>query len=280
MKSSKFKDIVARSLSVVGLESVARSTWRHARLFGLRYVCPMCGAHLNTFLPGGYKHKVLVDMSVIGGGHRSNLYCPRCRSTDRERLAYLYLKRRPYLLSKGTKLLHIAPEKNLRKWLQSMPGLEYVTADLDVKDPVDLHFDVTSVPLSDATFHAVICNHVLEHVPDDAKAMSELRRILKPGGWAILQTPISSSLTRTYEDFSITDPAKREQAFGQKDHVRIYAMDYVHRLERAGFNVELFHWRGEKGHFGGATNKFGLNEKERIIIASRSIHQQLPGGFD
>ena len=230
----------------------------------------MCGAYLKVLLPGGEHHAVLVEKSIIGGGPRLNMYCPVCGSFDREHLVYLYLKNRPQLLSRGAKLLHVAPESNLRTWLRSMPELDYVSADLSADD-VDLNFDLTNIPLPNATFHAIICNHVLEHIPDDAKAMSELLRILKPGGWAILQTPISSSLAQTYEDFSITDPADRERAFGQNDHVRIYAMDYVDRLKRAGFEVELFRWRAEASGVGGDANRFGLIEKENVFVASRTL---------
>jgi len=127
------------------------------------------------------------------------------------------------MLAQGTKLLHVAPEPNLRTWLRSLPELDYVSADLDMVGN-DLKLDLTDIALPDSSFHAIICNHVLEHIPDDAKAMSEITRVLKPGGWAILQTPISLSLSQTYEDFLITDPAERERAFGQNGHVRIYAM--------------------------------------------------------
>jgi len=236
------------------------------------YECPVCGAYLKAFLPGGLRHAVLVEKSVIGGGPRSSVFCPACRSTDRERLVYLFLKNRPHLLARGTKLLHIAPELNLSGWLRCLPELHYVTADL-CKSRVDLHFDLTSIPLPDSTFHAIICNHVLEHIPDDANAISELFRILKPGGWAILQTPISPSLPHTYEDLTITNCTERERAFGQHDHVRIYAMDYVDRLKTAGFGVEIFHWRQEDTCFGGNANKFGLNEEEKLFFASRAYLQ-------
>ena len=225
----------------------------------------MCGAHLRDFLPGGESHPVLAEKSVIGGGVRSNMTCPVCLSFDRERAIYLHLNNRPHMLVRGTKLLHIAPERNLGAWLRSLPELDYVSADLDRTD-VDLKLDLTDIALPDATFHAVICNHVLEHIPDDGKAMSEIVRILKPGGWAIIQVPISLSLSQTYEDFSITDPAGRERAFGQNDHVRIYAMDYVDRLKRAGFEVRVCPQSTDD------VARFGLIEKENVFVASRASH--------
>jgi predicted SAM-dependent methyltransferase len=174
------------------------------------------------------------------------------------------------LLSNGTKLLHVAPEAKLGAWLRSRPGLHYSTADSDsTRHNVDLHLDLTSIPFPDSTFDAIICNHVLEHILDDTKAIAELFRVLRRGAWAILQVPISPAIDATYEDFSITDSAGRERAFGQHDHVRIYAMDYVDRLKQAGFAVELFQWRAEARDYGGQQNKFGLIEREIVFFASR-----------
>lgn len=155
---------------------------------------PFCGAHLRSFLAGGESHAVLAERSVIGGGLRSTVTCPVCLSFDRERAVYLHLKARPHMLARGTKLLHVAPERNLEVWLRSLPEIDYVSADLDSPD-VDLKLDLTDIALPDSTFDAIICNHVLEHIPDDAKAMSEMLRVLKPSGWAIIQTPISLSLS-------------------------------------------------------------------------------------
>jgi SAM-dependent methyltransferase len=234
----------------------------------LRFRCPLCGADLKELFAEGESHAVLVEKSVIGGGPRANVICPVCYSSDRERLVFLFLKNRPHLVARGKRLMHVAPEDNLRAWLKSRPGLDYVTADLCMKD-VDFNVDLTKIPFADASYDGVICNHVLEHIPDDATAMSEILRILKPNGWAILQTPIAAKLDATYEDFSITDPQERERAFGQNDHVRIYAMDYVDRLRRAGFAVESFRWTADKENFGGEENRFGLIEKEIIFFATR-----------
>jgi SAM-dependent methyltransferase len=224
---------------------------------------PFCGSHLRAFLPGGENHAVLAEKIVVGGGLRPTMTCPVCLAIDRERAVYIYLKKNAHMLARGTKLLHVAPEWGLGAWLRSLPQLDYISADLDRPD-VDLKLDLTKIPLPDSTFDAIVCCHVLEHIPDDAKAMSEILRVLKPGGWAILQTPISLSLSQTYEDFSITDPAEREQAFGQNDHVRIYAMDYVDRLKRAGFEVEVCSYAGDD------VARFGLIEKENIFVASRA----------
>ena len=115
---------------------------------------------------------------------------------------------------------------------------------------------------------AIICNHVLEHIPDDRKAMKELRRVLKPGGWGILQVPISYVLAATHEDPSIVTTEAREQAFGQYDHVRIYAKDYVDRLVGAGFKVEQFDWTKQGDAFGGSSNRFALIPEERVFAVA------------
>jgi predicted SAM-dependent methyltransferase len=117
----------------------------------------------------------------------------------------------------------------------------------------------------------IICNHVLEHIIDERRAMYELYSILKQGGWAILQVPISVSLESTYEDFSIITPSEREQVFGQADHVRIYARDYTQRLEQVGFAVDIFDWTANNHCFGGQKNKFGLIEDERVYCARKPL---------
>ena len=259
------KGILARGLGFIGLERVARSVWKRIRWFGFRYRCPMCAANLRAFLPGGETHAVLAEKSIVGGGLRANMTCPICLSDDRQRSVYLHLKNRPHMLARGARLLHVAPERNLGAWLRSLPELDYTSADLERTD-VDLKIDLTDIALSSSTFDAIICNHALEHIPNDVKAMSEIFRVLKPGGWAVIQVPISLSLSQTYEDFSITDPAERERAFGQNDHVRIYAMDYVDRLNQVGFEVQVC------SHSTDDVLKFGLIEKEYVFVAHRTKH--------
>jgi SAM-dependent methyltransferase len=135
--------------------------------------------------------------------------------------------------------LHIAPEvclmRKLRKHYDGHPGL-YLTADLE-SPLADMHFDVQHIPLEDDFTDVVICNHILEHVEDDRQALRELHRILKPGGWGIVLSPMDSSRKETFEDDTITDPAERTRVFGQYDHRRIYGRDYADRLRSAGFEV-------------------------------------------
>jgi SAM-dependent methyltransferase len=236
--------------------------------FGFRYKCPICNSQMRKFLPFGFSFPVLTKNNVIGGGYRLNALCPVCRSDDRERLLYLYLSINTDIFKKRTKLLHIAPEWALSSILNKQSNIDYLTADIN-SHKVMIQLDVTDIRFPDATFDAVICNHVLEHIIDDGKAMHELYRILKPGGWGILQVPLSLSLEKTYEDISVSTPAEREAEFGQSDHVRIYARDYIERLEKAGFQVNPFKWWENCNEFGGAENRFGLIENEIVVFVTK-----------
>ena len=134
-------------------------------------------------------------------------------------------------------MLHIAPELCFIERFKSLKGLDYITADIE-SPLAKIKMNVQEIPFEESTFDVIFCNHVLEHVDDDKKALSELKRVLKPGGWAILQVPFFYPLPKvTYEDKSITDPKEREKAFGQDDHVRMYGEDYGERLESTGFKV-------------------------------------------
>jgi len=146
-------------------------------------------------------------------------------------------------------------------------NIDYLTADLN-PEQVMVKMDITAIQYPDKTFDAILCNHVLEHIPDDRKAMSELHRVLKPGGWAILQVPVSKVLEQTYEDSTITSPQEREKHFGQKDHVRIYGKDYSQRLKEAGFEVEAYSWTNDNG-FRNETNQYGLNKDEAVFYCTK-----------
>ena len=192
--------------------------------------CPLCGCQRRKFLPYGYVTS------------RENALCPNCLSLERHRLLWLWLLRESDI-GRGAmalpKLLHIAPEvalmRKFRKMYASQPE-HYVTADLE-SPLADMHFDVQSIPLEDESFDALICNHIMEHVEDDGKALSELYRILRPNGWGVILSPVDLERETTFEDDTITDEKERTRIFGQYDHRRIYGRDYAVRLERAGFEV-------------------------------------------
>lgn len=185
--------------------------------------CPVCGARRRRFLPYGYV------------ASRADALCPSCLSLERHRLLWLYLTRETDLLRRPQRILHIAPEVCLMKRLRRCAA-DYTTADLE-SPLADLHFDVQRIPLADASFDVLICNHLLEHVADDRRALREFRRILRPGGWGILLSPVDRTRETTFEDDSIVDPAARTRIFGQYDHRRIYGRDYADRLRAAGFEV-------------------------------------------
>ena len=191
---------------------------------GNKVECPVCGKHFRKFLPYGY------------GKAMDNRLCPNCLSLERHRLIWLYLKQRSNIFEDHLKVLHFAPEQPFLKRFKALKNLDYTTADLD--SPIaDLHLDVTNIDLPDNQYDVVICNHVLEHVNDVNKAFSEIKRILKPGGWAILMVPINPNVD-TWEDPTITDPEERKRNFGQYDHVRQFGRDYAQVLEKAGFTVD------------------------------------------
>lgn len=185
--------------------------------------CPCCGRDAAEFLP-------------FGVPPRPRARCPFCGSVERHRLLWMFLQSRPALFAGRCTLLHVAPEPVLADLFKGIPGLRYISGDLALDS--DVRLDVTALPFADGSIDAVICSHVLEHVAADGRAMREFRRVLSPRGWAILQAPIDRTRDVTYEDASITDPAAREGAFGQHDHVRVYGLDYYDRLEHAGFQVE------------------------------------------
>ena len=243
-------------------------THKRIRFFGFRYKCPLCKSFVRVLLPFGDDFPVLKDHDVVGSGYRHAL-CPVCYSFDRERLLYLYLLHKTDLFAGRYRVLHIAPEQRVKTVLSRKINLEYLTADLLESDVV-IKVDITNIQFRDDSFDAIICNHVLEHIIDDRKAMAELYRVLKPSGWAILQVPISLSLEATYEDPSITTEKGREEAFGQSDHVRIYAKDYKARLTQTGFKVDIFDWTTKRANFGGPRNLFGLDERERVYIARKA----------
>ena len=149
-----------------------------------------------------------------------------------------------------------------------MPQLDYITADLS-SPRASTKADITNIPCKDNSFDVVLCNHVLEHVADDQKAMREIRRVLSPDGWAILQTPIDSRRSTTFEDPTIVSPEAREQAFGQHNHVRVYGRDYKERLEKAGFTVNVDRYFKELGP--DLARKYGLQDEEIYFCTKRPL---------
>ncbi|MCH2235205.1 MAG: methyltransferase domain-containing protein [Crocinitomicaceae bacterium] len=195
---------------------------------GNNVTCPVCGKSYRKFLSYG--------SSVA---HRENVLCPYDLTLERHRAIWLYLNRKTDFFTKpDLTMMHIAPEQCFLDKFKKQENLKYTTGDL-VSPIADLHFDLHAIPLEDNQYEVIFCNHVMEHVKNDLQCMKELYRIMKPGGWGIMQVPIDASRNETYEDWSITSPEEREKHFWQKDHVRLYGLNYPNRLEEAGFRVDV-----------------------------------------
>ncbi len=186
---------------------------------------------------------------------------------ERHRSVWLELDRHPEMLTPGAAILHVAPERVLGNRLRAIPDAEYHGGDLTAEFGPE-RIDVTDLQFPDASIDILVCNHVLEHVPDDRKAMAEIRRVLKPNGWALLLVPDlegDSASQTTDEDPTISDPAERLRWFGQDDHVRRYGWDYLDRLREAGLEPEVVRPETE----------FGAAAVERYRLAKRGAVEPL-----
>jgi len=231
---------------------------------GNKYNCPFCNYSSKKMALLGLEFPVIKEKSIIGAGVRQGL-CRKCGSTDRERLVYIYLKDQLQIFSnKDKSILHIAPEWNLSKKIDKFGFKNYICGDLQPENYPNYvqKINILDIPYGENTFDLIICNHVLEHIPNDFDAMEELYRVLKMGGQAILQVPISKNLLQTFEDFSVIDPQEREIVFGQCDHVRIYGQDYADRLTFCKFKVKRKNIYKEYP-------KFGFNEEEDIFVIEK-----------
>lgn len=215
---------------------------------GDQFTDPIDGKSYRKFLPYGY------------GKQRENALSPGTLSLERHRQMWLYLQNETDFFAKNHKVLHIAPEQEFLRKFKKMKNLDYISADL-YSPIVDVKADILDLPFEDESFDIVFCNHVLEHIEDDKKAMSELFRVMKKGGWGIFQVPMKNSLEKTYEDFTITDPKERQKHFGQYDHVRWYGMDYFDRLKRVGFEADINFY----------SRKFSSEERKRFGLMENEI---------
>ncbi len=194
-------------------------------LKGKKYTDPIDGRSYRKFLPYGYENV------------RENVLAPGTLSLERHRLCWLYMKNETNFFSEPQRVLHFAPEQAFLKRFRKLNHKEFTTTDLN--SPIaDVKADICDLPFADDSYDFIICNHVLEHIPDDTRAMQEIFRVLAPGGTAILQVPYEKNRMETFMDDSITDPKERTKIFGQYDHVRIYGMDYFDKLRSIGFSVE------------------------------------------
>lgn len=191
---------------------------------GSRFQDPIDGVKYRKLLPYG---RVTT---------RENALAPNSMSLERHRLIWLYLQRKTDFFTAPKKVLHVAPEYCFIKPIKRLKNIDYTTADL-ISPWADVKLDVQAMPFADNTFDMVICNHVLEHVDNDLRAMAEILRVLKPGGFAVLQVPMDLNMEQTLENPEYNTPELREKYYQQRDHLRLYGRDYAKRLASAGFDV-------------------------------------------
>ncbi|MGG3887075.1 glycosyltransferase [Brevibacillus panacihumi] len=226
------------------------------------YYCPYCNKRHVKFnrLPDLFDFPGYV-MEMF---NKETYSCPTCHSIDRERLYKFYIEKETNLTRGKHSILHVAPERNLRTWLSTCSDLHYVCGDLYPTDADMERIDITNLHYNEESFDAIICSHVLDHIENDGQAMSEIFRVLKTGGWAILQVPICVNLDKTYEDWSVQTPEDRLRVFGQDDHVRIYAKDYVNRLQSVGFDVVPYNIAEKYGIE--QANQLGLGASDNLYV--------------
>jgi len=218
-------------------------------LKGNLYTDPIDGENFRKFLPYGY------------GTQRPNVLSPSTLSLERHRLLWLFLKNETSFFKANFSLLHFAPEQCFYKRFKALTNIDYTTTDLN--SPIaDVKADICDLPFKENQFDVILCNHVLEHIPDDKKAMEELYRVLKPGGWGVFQIPQDLNRSITFEDDSITDKKERARVFGQYDHVRVYGRDYFDKLRAVGFKVDEVDYTAQLSNED--VNKYRLSSGEII----------------
>jgi len=246
-------------------------TWlrfQYRRYKGKGFTCNCCGQQYERFaprFPDKPDRAALTQHQVIAG-YGEQVYCPACMSTCRERLMIaLFSTRIPVV---GKNILHLSPEPNVFRFLKKQATV--TTADLmpGFYQQIDPHIqfaDATRLPFPGNTFNLVIANHIMEHIPDDSLAMREIHRVLQPGGIAVLQVPFSETIPHTLEESSIRDPQQQSALFGQKDHVRIYALtDYLQRLQQAGFQVNYLAYESLTEFY-----KYAIQPREGFIYITK-----------
>lgn len=251
---------------LIALKKISNQV-KYAKFKGTGFECNCCGAMYSQFIPDHpwveNAHAIAVNEVIAGFGE--NILCPSCLSTARERLIIALLKND--IKHTGKKILHFSPEKKIYNFIKS--SNEVITADIQPLfykniDSKIKNEDATHLSFSDNSFDVVIGNHIMEHIPNDAKALSEIYRVLKPGGRAILQVPYSIKIANTIEELGINDPQKQSALFGQKDHVRIYQLqDYISRLQYCGFKVSLMEYKDLSSYY---KNAIQLNEAFLSIL--------------
>lgn len=227
--------------------------------------CIVCGYNFEKFLSGGINAEIFSKHHIIGGGYRNSYRCPCCGATDRVRWGYYVLQNKTDILEISGRVLHIAPERGIKNLIERNREIDYYTADI-VSGKAMHVTDITDIQYKDGTFDYIICNHVMEHIADEEKAVNEIKRVLKENGRWIFSFPICKDMI-TYEDPSILTPEARLEAYGQHDHVRLYGNDYKNRFEKYGFNLQIFSPEREVNIID--IEKYGFIKDDVIIMATK-----------
>jgi SAM-dependent methyltransferase len=273
------KENLKKLLKSIGIYHPLQSSYRNSLFFlqnlkyritykkykGSGFVCNFCGAAYQKFVPEypSLDIEQAINSNNVIAGYGENVFCPNCLSKNRERLLKDVMDH--FLDLRNKKVLHFSPEKHLYQYLKTranvttidiLPGF-YKTIDSSI-----VYGDATSLQFEDESFDLVIANHILEHIPEDLKAMKEMYRVLRNGGVAILQVPWSEILPATIEEPYIADPQRQARLYGQKDHVRIYSLnDYVARLSAAGFNTKVIPYESLEQF-----KIHAIQEKEHVVL--------------
>lgn len=245
----------------------ATGRYRRALYRGRRVHCPVCDGRFRFFKPAW---------------NRPDAICPACMSQERHRALALYLRARPGLLDAVGSLLHFAPEPGLARLVRDAGVPRYVSADLRSPEAMD-HVDIQELPYESGSFDAIICSHVLEHVPDDRQAMRELLRVLRPGGWALVMVPVDLGRPSTLQDPSVATAQERRATYRQEDHLRLYGRDVPERLDAEGFSTNVVRFVRDLDE--SDRLRHGLNPEDEFYFARRTPHgaegreAAAPGGY-
>jgi SAM-dependent methyltransferase len=225
----------------------------------------MCNSYVKKLKPTGENSAFFKKNKIAGGGYREAI-CPVCGSFDRERMEYYFLKKYTTIFSSKCSVLHFAPETGLKEKLQENKKCDYITGDI-TPGRADYVVDITNIQFTDEMFDFIICNHVLEHIPDEAKAISELKRVLKPNGRLILTMPISLNNESTLEDDQVITKLDRRNIYGQADHVRLYGKDVKEHLKKLGLKVKEYELEKIEGK--DLATKLSIHRGDRLYYCKK-----------
>ena len=227
--------------------------------------CIICGNKVDKFNPGGIGVELFSKHHIIGGGYRENCVCPKCGIIDRERWLYYVIKNKTNIATTSGRILHFAPEQTIINYIKQNTNIDYYTCDIQVGRAMHI-VDITDIQFKNNTFDYIIFNHVMEHIPNEKKAIREIKRVLKKNGVLIFSFPICLDM-KTQEDKKIQSSEDRLRLYGQEDHVRLYGYDYIKRYRKYGLNLNVYSPQDE--FTDQEIEKYGFIKDDVIIIATK-----------